>query len=95
MLFSSQAESIELEISDLRKSCDAMAEEVTKLTKGTGSEPPFIKATFKYCATIRMCAFKQGAASIRQLAVCPLTNYYETTTRMNCEGTIWRTVVKL
>ena len=86
MLFSSQAESIELEISDLRKSCDAMAEEVTKLTKGTGSEAPSIKATFKYCATIRTCAFKQGAASIRPLTTRPLTNYYETTTWMIVRG---------
>ena len=31
-----QAEVIEQEITDLRQACDSMAEEVTKLTKGTG-----------------------------------------------------------
>ena len=48
-----QAESIEHEISDLRKSCDAMAEEVTKLTKGTGSSLSFyVLSLWQRCSKI-------------------------------------------
>ncbi len=68
-----QAESIEAEISDLRKACDSMAEEVTKLTKGTGKGS--FTCQFSLCDFAVRCDLARNVTALSPIDVVTNTKY--------------------